>query len=104
MRGGRAGDAGSGRTRRLEGALPTNQDAHLVVRLYKEGFVACLNRIFAEGKALNYWSLGWGDDDQADLCEKYFGGGMMHQARRMMEPLADDQQSDGTSSDDADDA
>ena len=60
--------------------------------------------LYQAGKTKDFVRKLGGDGDQADLCEKYFGGGMMHQARRMMEPLADDQQSDGTSSDDADDA
>ena len=38
-------------------------------------------------------SLG-GDDKQAELCEKYFGGAILHQARRLMEPKADGDQSD----------
>ena len=47
------------------------EDAGLVSRLYQEGFVKTVNRVAAKekGRALDFRSLGWGDEEGAVLVE-----------------------------------
>ena len=47
------------------------EDAGLVSRLYQEGFVKSVNRVAAKkkGSFLDFWDLGWGDEEGAVLVE-----------------------------------
>ena len=47
------------------------EDVGLVSRLYQEGFVKTVNRVAAkeDDRYLDFWSLGWGDEEGAVLVE-----------------------------------